>query len=144
MRSRKAFTMLELVVVIVILGILAGSATMLWPGRDLEVGAYSERLVSDIRYVQLRTMTCETCSEGAFVISGNSYAFTLDGVAESFADGDTTRNLGSKGFVLSGSNIIFDNEFGVPNIVTHATMILSGTTICIYAQTGHAEVGACE
>lgn len=122
---------------------------MAWPGRDIEVGVYAQRMVSDIRYVQLTAMTCEDCETGAIVIDGNGYEFQLDGVPRSFADGQMGRDIAALGLNVSGDGVIFDSEFGEPvdsggtSLTSALSLTLSGTAICIYPRTGYTEIGAC-
>jgi prepilin-type N-terminal cleavage/methylation domain-containing protein len=57
MRHAKAFTLIELTIVIVIVAILAVIAMIAWPGQGINASAQAERLASDIRYVQNLAMT---------------------------------------------------------------------------------------
>lgn len=50
--KQPGFTLIELVIVIVIAGILAGFAAPLWTGMQIPIGAQADQLVADILYTQ--------------------------------------------------------------------------------------------
>lgn len=51
------FTLVEFIIVLVLLGILAASVNILWPGRIINLAAQASLLADDIRYTQSLAMT---------------------------------------------------------------------------------------
>lgn len=73
MRANRGFTLVELVVVLILIGILALGATPYLSPGTLTLGAQADQLANDIRYVQALSMT-----QGArycINISATGYAF---------------------------------------------------------------------
>lgn len=51
-RKARGFTLVELIMVMLVMGIIAAIVMPLWPGKQLELSAQASRLASDIRYTQ--------------------------------------------------------------------------------------------
>lgn len=140
---QRGFTLLELLLVMIIVSVLGGVAIMNWPGQNLEQGVSVQRLVSDIRYAQLRVMACENCDRGEMVFSVNppEYRFFLyrdaTATAEAFADGEMIRDLEPTGLSFSGT-LGFDATFGEPTIT-----LPPDSGICVFPETGYVEAGPC-
>ena len=53
----KAFTLPELLFVLIIMAILATLAIAIWPGKQINLNAQSQQLLSDMRYIRNYAMT---------------------------------------------------------------------------------------
>lgn len=73
MRTQKAWTLLEMVIVLVVVGIL-GYLTLKTPDATFDLNAEASQLASDIRYVQYTAMTQQNAWRINF--STNSYNLT--------------------------------------------------------------------
>ena len=56
-KNKLGFTLIELIVVLILLGILAASVMVLWPGKVINTAAQAMLLADDIRYTQSLAMT---------------------------------------------------------------------------------------
>lgn len=70
---KKGFTILELVVVMVIIGILAGAMYTAWPGKKVNANLFSAQLASDLRYVQMLSISRNNPYELKFDTGNNQY-----------------------------------------------------------------------
>jgi MSHA pilin protein MshC len=148
--DRKGFTLIELVMVIVLLGILAAFvAPNLGNITSTKAGAFSDKLRADIRYAQNLAMTQNQRVRVTF--AANSYSITIAG--NPIADPATGRNypvtLGvgdyagiSLANTFGGSYVEFDS-LGVPYdgggvllVNRSVTVAPVGQAITVTVQTG--------
>jgi MSHA pilin protein MshC len=147
---RKGFTLIELVMVIVLLGILAAFiAPNLGNITSTKAGAFSDKLRADIRYAQDLAMTRNVQVRVTF--AANSYSITIAG--NPIADPATGKNypvtLGAGDYVgislantFGGSYVEFDSlgapydSGGALAINRSVTVAPVGQTIIVTAQTG--------
>lgn len=55
--SKRGFSLIELIVVLMLMTIVGSVAYMVWPNDDFDVSAHAESLASDIRYTQALSVT---------------------------------------------------------------------------------------
>lgn len=69
----KGFTLVELTIVIVVVGILITYVVLMWPDKSIELDTQAAQLASDIRYVQSLSM-----SHNNNTATNNLYLYRLD------------------------------------------------------------------
>jgi prepilin-type N-terminal cleavage/methylation domain-containing protein len=153
----KGFTLIELVIVLVILGILSTGAYVQWNAAKTNLGAEADKLAQAIRYTQSLSMTKNqryrlvetssttyqiTNSSGTPIIqpSGNTTVTLYSGI--SFG---TFSNLPNNLIVFDSKGIPY-TDTGTPGAALSATATMtltaSGTTksITIAPQTGRVNI----
>ncbi|MBU0482346.1 MAG: type II secretion system GspH family protein [Proteobacteria bacterium] len=144
--SEKGFTLIELVMVIVILGVLGTAVAVKWPSGMKEEAAVLD-FIHAVRYAQHMALTRGYTLPGTawgVAVAGNRYTVqTADGL--NFGDPDFVNHLlpGSTG--LSGGPVYF-NGLGEP-INTGTGIPLGGdtlftvgsTTVTVSPETGYVE-----
>jgi len=147
---KKAFTMLELIMVIVIIGILAAVIIPRTASNDTAEAAV--KLISDIRYTQHLAMVDDKYGQNAnwyrdlwqINFNGNTYSIVSNGIAakDPISKKDLVENLNTKyGVTLaftgcsdtSGNNILSFDHIGRPLIgdlstITTAYPVANTTT----------------
>jgi prepilin-type N-terminal cleavage/methylation domain-containing protein len=148
----KAFTLIELILVIAILGILSVSVTVLvfnYSTANLEV--VSKKIASDIKYAQDLAMTNQGTIYGAYFDSANNqYTAYKTNINTPVADPMTRENLIENFANFSGITIIGGdytvefNEKGAPITGGGGSVsITDGTntkTISVIANTGKVKI----
>ena len=151
----RGFTLIELVMVIVLLGVLAALVSMRMPGDGINVGAQAEQLASDIRYTQSLAMSRGQRFRINFTAS--TYQITNDtGVAQVHPGTGLTAAVALAPAVLSGYNPPLTNSYlaydslGVPYtdpttaLAALATLTLTSSgeaiTVRVAPQTGRVQV----
>jgi len=134
MKRNTAFTIIELIVVMIIMAILATLVVSRWPGTKISLNAQAQQLASDIRYTQTLAMS----RGGAYrlnVTASNYSITTLSGTAvNNPITGSATVTLGS-GITITISptnlpnNLITFNTAGVPYVDTTETTALSSAAV---------------
>jgi prepilin-type N-terminal cleavage/methylation domain-containing protein len=159
MKRNTAFTLTELIIVIIILGILSTLAVTRWPGTRINLNAQAQQLASDIRYTQ--TLSMSRGQDYRINLATTNYSITTSaGVAvNNPITGAATIALPTSPAItitipptnLPNSLIAF-NSLGVPYTNTTATTTLNSaavitltsgtntTTITIQPQTGRVTV----
>jgi prepilin-type N-terminal cleavage/methylation domain-containing protein len=138
--GQKGFTLIELVMVIVLITILAGTAIVTWPGTKINLNAQAQQLASDIRYAQSLAMTHGQRYRLNFTSTTTYTITTTAGVAVPFpVTGDTSVTLGT-GITLTLpptnllNNLIAFDGLGIPYTNSTATTALaSAATITLSA-----------
>lgn len=154
-RQAKGFTLIELVMVIVVLGILAAMASMRMPGEGIKASAQAEQLASDIRYTQSLAMSRGQRYRVNF--TANSYQITdMSGVAQAHPSTGQTAAIVLTPAVLGAYNPPYTNSYvafdglGVPYTAATtaqtalATMTLTSggevINVTVAPQTGRVQV----
>ena len=151
----QGFTLIELIMVMVLLGVVATVTAMRMPGAGLNVSAQAEQLASDIRYTQ--SLAMGRGQRFRINFTANSYQITdMGGVGQVHpGTGQTAAiNLGST--VLSGYNPPYINSYlafdslGVPftdptttqTILAILTLTGGGEayTLRVVPQTGRVQI----
>lgn len=138
-RHHHGFTLIELVVVLVIIGILAIYPLFSWQGAAINLDGQAHQIANDIRYTQALSMS--KADRYRFVkTSANTYQITnSSGTAIAFPSGNTSITLGT-GIAfgtltnLPNSLIAFDGE-GVPYVNTSfpGTALAATATLSLVA-----------
>jgi len=114
------FTLMEMTVVLVVLGILSAVIMYSTPSLDPAAGARFSELRSQIRYVQLRAMKSGTDYYG-LKCDGATYYWAFNSTAPDTADArlvlpgasSTQVALADKGLTMTAFTLYFDT-FGIP------------------------------
>ncbi len=142
------FTLMELVMVIVILGVLSVSAYMAMPDTDLRLAAAAGDFKQAVRHAQHLAITREyTTAAAAWGISTNSNHYTIKRADDSAtAETEYVNQSLSGGKTISNGTVWF-NGLGEPvdpasgNPLAADTTFTIGATrvMTVYAQTGFIE-----
>lgn len=114
-KQQQGFSVIELVVAIVIMGIIAAYVGINWPFGDATVGAQAEQLARDIRHTQMiamsqnRQLTLTVSSGGYSVTESGS---TINDPAGSGPFSEAFRD----GVSASGGSLTFDG-LGRPIVI---------------------------
>jgi len=93
--KNSGFSIIELVLIIVIIGLLSISVFIKWPGLVINLGAQAEQLANDIRYTQSLSMT-NGQRYRLVIASSNTYQILNNsGTAIKLAMGNSTMTLNS-------------------------------------------------
>lgn len=109
------FTLVEFIIVLVLLGILAASVNILWPGRIINLAAQASLLADDIRYTQSLAMTKGERYRLVQISADRYQIANSSGVVVTFPLRDNPTVLGQGiGFTSPiGTVVVFDSR-GIP------------------------------
>jgi prepilin-type N-terminal cleavage/methylation domain-containing protein len=151
------FTLVELVIVLMVLGIIASVVSINWPSSTIALNTQVESLANDIRYAQNLAITK---GERYLLVktSPNSYQITNNkGIAVTMPSGNSTVTLGNrisfgKFINLPQDLIAFDGK-GIPYVdaaipgkvlkeIATISLIADGNTatVTIYPETGSVTI----
>lgn len=137
----QGFTLIELIMVMVILGVVATVTAMRMPGAGINVSAQAEQLASDIRYTQ--SLAMGRGQRFRINFAAGSYQITdMAGVAQVHPGTGQTAAISLGSTVLSGYNPPFTNSYlafdslGVP--YTDPTTTQAGLAILTLTGGGEA------
>ena len=155
--KESGFTLIEMVIVIIVLGILLTGVYLKWPAATINLGGEAAQLANDLRYTQSLSMTkgqryrlviVSTTTYQILNASGTALMNAVGGTTTTLNHGITFGTLGN----LPNSLVVFDGE-GIPYsdtaspgtpLTATATIPLtasgSTTTISIAPQTGMISV----
>lgn len=74
MKRNAAFTLIELIIVIVIISVLATIAVTRWPGTRINLNSQTQQIASDIRYTQ--TLAMSRAQDYRLNLTATSYSIT--------------------------------------------------------------------
>jgi len=144
LKKQKAWTIFELVIVIIVVMILFAAIYYAWPGKKINVVSTAHQLAADIRYLQNLSVTRNQRYRINF--SASQYTLTeLDGVTAVIhpATGSNIINL-PNGITLSTSSVpnnylVFDGK-GVPYVDNGSpgTSLTLTATITLTTDDGNA------
>lgn len=126
----NGFTLMELVIVILIIGILAVYPLIKWPGTTVNVLATAQLVANDIRYAQTLSMSTETCYR-LVRLSSTSYHLTNGTNTVLLPSGSTTMTFQS-GITFgtwSPTNLIAFSSSGIPESDACVTPLTANATI---------------
>jgi prepilin-type N-terminal cleavage/methylation domain-containing protein len=154
-RQAKGFSLIELIMVMVVLGVVVALVSIRMPGDGITVGAQAEQLGSDIRYTQSLSMSRGQRFQVNFTAS--TYQITnASGVAQAHPSTGQTAPVALGSAVLSGYNPPLTNSYlafdslGVPytdpatTLAALVTLTLTSggeaITVRVAPQTGRVRV----
>jgi prepilin-type N-terminal cleavage/methylation domain-containing protein len=140
-RSERGFTLIELVMVIMIIGILSVTVAMQWQGYNINLGAKAYQLESDIRFTQALSMSTDQRYYLSITTSTSSYQIkNAAGTAIVLGNGATTATLGtgiSFGTLTNlPNNLIAFSGAGIPCTSTGSAGTVLASTATIPLTTG--------
>lgn len=155
--EQVGFTLVEIVVAIVILGIVAATVSARWPSRAIDIDAQAQQLAADIRYAQSLSMTegarfrinVDAATESYQIVTqaggAVNHPLTLNPGAITLTDGVTIASTTHAFIVFDGRGIPYTDAVspGTPLAAT-ASIVLDtpgeSRTIQIVPETGRVVV----
>lgn len=149
MKIRKdGFTAIDLIMVIIIVGILAVTVAVKWPGKSINIYAQTDQVVQDIRYSQSLAMARATTGQ-RYRITFASASYTIannSGTVIKTVSLDSALSFASNGF--TGGYLAFDSlgrpYNGTALMTAKISVAVTGggftRTITIWGNTGAVEV----
>lgn len=133
----QGFTLVELIVVMVIVAVLAGTGLYVWQGNAFTPSIQVAELATDLRYAQALAMNRRRLYQ--VKLTASSYQLTDEhDVANSFAATGSTVNL-HNGLSMTYTNLpndtVFFNGFGEP-MSDSSTTLSNAAVITISATNG--------
>jgi len=124
----KGFTILELIIVIVVLGILAASiGYKIFSASDTSSTVGADQVIADIQYVQTLAMSSMAQKSITFTNGSNLYDMA----------GETRRMPGN---AVAGNTVTFTfNSIGEPAAGAGGTLTIGAKQVKVWAVTGKAE-----
>ena len=157
LKHHKGFTLIELVMVILLLGILSVSVAVKWPTEMKETAAFKE-FKRAVRYAQHKAMTRDFTDDNTawgILVSGNKYTVQRRGTdcstcsaAGCAEDAYCSRTLLENSSITITDGKVWFNGFGEPfddtpsalSAITAFTITEStGSTVQVYPETGYIE-----
>ncbi len=143
MIGMRGFSLTELILVTVIIGVLMVTALPRLTVGAFDITARADQLAADIRYAQSLSMT-RAAAYGITITGAGWQIVDNGGNPVPSADGRTGGSFGDASVSGFSGTISFNNVFGDPDIVTDATVTLTAdgasANVVVRALTGYAEV----
>lgn len=145
-KDRPGFTLIELVMVIVIIGVLAVTVAVKWPTGMKEAAAVLD-FIHAVRYAQHLALTRQYTTPAAawgIIVAGNQYSVKRADDSETGdpeyqahdLPGNTTISAGSVWFNGLGEPI--DDATGTP-LAADTSFVIGSTTVTVSQETGYVE-----
>lgn len=129
MRKNKGFSIIELIIVIIVLGILAAAVVYKFGSMKSDTASVAavDQVIADIQYVQMLAMSQATQKSISFTANSDSYTLA----------GETKRLPGD---AIAGNTITFTfNSLGEPVAGGGQAVTVGGKQIKVWSITGKAE-----
>lgn len=141
-KTQSGFTMLEVIVVLLIIGIIAVVAISRFVPINASLDAQEQMLKANLRFAQLKSLHDDTTTFGwGLIISNTSYTLHRDGASATIslpAGMSNTHTLGSGITITTPMTVTFD-RFGSPGTSPITITMTDGSQtkqITITANTG--------
>lgn len=149
--AQQGFTLVELVVVMLIIGIIGGIAAETSPSATLNLGAQADQLASDLRYTQMLELTrgasyCLKVTATGYQILGNACTTAVSNPGsglgnETFAAGVSAAvsNLPNNYVAFFGPGVPYSSQSAALTATATITLSSGGVSrvISVSPQTGY-------
>ena len=128
-KTKKSFTLVELIAVLIIMGIVSAIASAKMSGSDIDLVSESDSLVSNLRFAQSMAMKDDENSWG-IIFNDSQYELQQNGIAQDVA---SFPNSNSKTYILiadiTATGLIEFNQWGQPVGGVDVTITLAKTGV---------------
>jgi prepilin-type N-terminal cleavage/methylation domain-containing protein len=146
--TTRGFTLVEMIVVLVIMGILAATVVAEWPGMSLNVRGQTDAVVQDIQYTQSLAMARATSGQRCQITFAASSYTIKDNAGNTAKSVSLGSGLSFTGNNFTGGYLAFDNlgqpYNGTSLMTSTVTIGITGggstNTISVQNSTGAVQV----